>query len=312
MIVCKQCAFQNLDDDSFCGSCGSFLEWTGEQVVAPAARPRARAAGRTEAEPAQPGPDGAGTRRARAGRGGEGRSRRSPPRRAARMAGVHLVAPLVPAGWPTRRASGRRRTPGAGGPPRPADHQEQAAPPGAPPPATTTTTRPDHQEQAARPARPPDHHHRDPTRTPRSRRPAERTPSGPPGAPPAARPDPPEQAAHHADHQPPAHHHAPRRTTPGPLAARPDHHHAHPARPCAGRPEGATVDAAGLVADNATAPQPRPAATRGPSPATTVAAGEATVGAPVADSRRRRPSRVQPGVVTPGEAVGAGRTGRSR
>jgi uncharacterized membrane protein YvbJ len=30
MIVCNQCGFQNMDNDSFCGSCGGFLEWTGE------------------------------------------------------------------------------------------------------------------------------------------------------------------------------------------------------------------------------------------------------------------------------------------
>ncbi len=37
MIVCKNCAFQNLDNDAFCGSCGGFLEWTGESVVPAAA-----------------------------------------------------------------------------------------------------------------------------------------------------------------------------------------------------------------------------------------------------------------------------------
>ena len=36
MIVCTQCAFQNRDEDSFCGSCGGFLEWTGERSAPPA------------------------------------------------------------------------------------------------------------------------------------------------------------------------------------------------------------------------------------------------------------------------------------
>ncbi len=33
MIVCKKCGTQNAEVDSFCGSCGAFLEWTGERVV---------------------------------------------------------------------------------------------------------------------------------------------------------------------------------------------------------------------------------------------------------------------------------------
>jgi hypothetical protein len=32
MIVCKQCGFHNEAGDTFCGSCGSFLEWVGEMV----------------------------------------------------------------------------------------------------------------------------------------------------------------------------------------------------------------------------------------------------------------------------------------
>ena len=33
MIVCKNCGHQNQDNDTFCGSCGKFLEWTGERVA---------------------------------------------------------------------------------------------------------------------------------------------------------------------------------------------------------------------------------------------------------------------------------------
>ena len=34
MIVCRKCGFHNLNDrDTFCGSCGSFLEWTGERII---------------------------------------------------------------------------------------------------------------------------------------------------------------------------------------------------------------------------------------------------------------------------------------
>ena len=43
MIVCRQCGHHNEDSDTFCGSCGTFLEWTGERIVA--------------AEPAPPPPE---------------------------------------------------------------------------------------------------------------------------------------------------------------------------------------------------------------------------------------------------------------
>ena len=33
MIVCRSCGFHNKDADSFCGSCGEFLEWTGEKIT---------------------------------------------------------------------------------------------------------------------------------------------------------------------------------------------------------------------------------------------------------------------------------------
>ncbi|MFL6142406.1 MAG: hypothetical protein ACJ72N_11150, partial [Labedaea sp.] len=32
MIVCKSCGFHNREADAFCGSCGAFLEWTGEKL----------------------------------------------------------------------------------------------------------------------------------------------------------------------------------------------------------------------------------------------------------------------------------------
>jgi len=31
MIVCRTCGFRNQAEDAFCGSCGGFLEWTGEK-----------------------------------------------------------------------------------------------------------------------------------------------------------------------------------------------------------------------------------------------------------------------------------------
>src|SRR5262249_56843557 len=33
VIVCRKCGFHNGDKDTFCGSCGEFLEWTGEKIT---------------------------------------------------------------------------------------------------------------------------------------------------------------------------------------------------------------------------------------------------------------------------------------
>ena len=32
-VICRECGHENLDGDQFCGSCGSFLEWTGAAVA---------------------------------------------------------------------------------------------------------------------------------------------------------------------------------------------------------------------------------------------------------------------------------------
>jgi hypothetical protein len=42
MIICTGCGHSNATSDAFCGSCGGFLEWDGEQVVTPAAVPAQR------------------------------------------------------------------------------------------------------------------------------------------------------------------------------------------------------------------------------------------------------------------------------
>ena len=39
MIVCKDCGYKNAGSDSFCGSCGAFLEWSGERVERPKPAP---------------------------------------------------------------------------------------------------------------------------------------------------------------------------------------------------------------------------------------------------------------------------------
>ena len=55
MIVCKQCGHHNEDSDTFCGSCGKFLEWTGERVIVAQPEPELAPAPEPEPEPARVG-----------------------------------------------------------------------------------------------------------------------------------------------------------------------------------------------------------------------------------------------------------------
>ena len=55
MIVCTKCGLQNDPSDSFCGSCGSFLEWTGTRIDEPVAVPEPPAAPEPSSAPEQPG-----------------------------------------------------------------------------------------------------------------------------------------------------------------------------------------------------------------------------------------------------------------
>jgi len=52
VIVCKQCGHHNDDNDTFCGSCGKFLEWTGERIVVAEPEPQPVVAPEPEPEPA--------------------------------------------------------------------------------------------------------------------------------------------------------------------------------------------------------------------------------------------------------------------
>ena len=51
MIICTKCGLSNAEDAAFCGSCGSFLEWTGTKVEA------GRPASEPAPEPAPPAPE---------------------------------------------------------------------------------------------------------------------------------------------------------------------------------------------------------------------------------------------------------------
>ena len=55
MIVCKQCGHHNEDNDTFCGSCGKFLEWTGERVAVAEPEPEATPVAAPDPEPARHG-----------------------------------------------------------------------------------------------------------------------------------------------------------------------------------------------------------------------------------------------------------------
>lgn len=41
MIVCRSCGSHNADGDAFCGTCGDYLEWTGEKLAPTSAKPAA-------------------------------------------------------------------------------------------------------------------------------------------------------------------------------------------------------------------------------------------------------------------------------
>src|SRR5206468_11049522 len=53
VIVCKQCGHHNEDSDTFCGSCGKFLEWSGERIVVAQPEPEPAPAAEPESEPAR-------------------------------------------------------------------------------------------------------------------------------------------------------------------------------------------------------------------------------------------------------------------
>lgn len=118
MIVCRQCGHQNEEGVSFCGSCGTFLEWTGERVE--------------EAEPEPPPPAPVTERpglvervKQAVGLDSEASERVEP------VAPVPEPTPVVPAA--TQDAS--PTAPQRAAPPPPAEVADQAPDREAPPPA---------------------------------------------------------------------------------------------------------------------------------------------------------------------------------
>lgn len=128
MIVCRSCGFHNKDADSFCGSCGEFLEWTGERITP-------KPAPVVEPEPEEPAP-----------------AKRSLLERIQSLVYMDvgerdpLPAQSGPMGGPPRppgppgmggppRPPGVGSPPGVGGPPRPPGPPGVGGPPG--PPAGT-------------------------------------------------------------------------------------------------------------------------------------------------------------------------------
>lgn len=102
MIVCTVCGARHEDDDAFCRSCGSFLEWVGERIGEPVAAD-ARGAGRPapvaqRRQPGRPGPPSAVRPRAPV----------RPPETPAPVRPGDVVCPTCQEGnSPTRRFCGR-------------------------------------------------------------------------------------------------------------------------------------------------------------------------------------------------------------
>ena len=116
MIVCKVCGATNEQGATFCGTCGSFLEWSGEAVQPDGSTAAARAAdGRRRARPVAPGAAGAV-----AGDAAATDHRARPPRPRTRPRRARSSAPTA-ARPTTRRASTARAAPRSSRPvaPRP-------------------------------------------------------------------------------------------------------------------------------------------------------------------------------------------------
>jgi zinc ribbon protein len=120
VIVCKQCGHHNEDNDTFCGSCGKFLEWSGERVAVAEPEPPPPPAPEPEPEPARVGlfdrvKQAVGIDETAPAPAAEPAP--PPPASAAPVASAPVAASATPAPAPVQAAPVR---PGAGAAPAPA------------------------------------------------------------------------------------------------------------------------------------------------------------------------------------------------
>jgi hypothetical protein len=134
MIVCRKCGYRNADADTFCGTCGSFLEWTGEkqQVVRPAEPAEEEA---PEAEPA-PLPKAGFFQRVMGGANAFIAGPRTPGEE------VDTAAASANPGQRPASAAGRKPPPGRPGAAKPAAAKAAGSPSGQPAPSAKSAPPP--------------------------------------------------------------------------------------------------------------------------------------------------------------------------
>jgi hypothetical protein len=134
MMVCTQCGFRNETEDAFCGSCGAFLEWSGEKVETDEPAPAAPTIAETPAPPeelpatpsAEPAPEPAAASALPFPPGPSSRFRGEEPPPPAAEGGIEAAIGLraepkaaeggVPAAKPDGRTERASQAPATGGP----------------------------------------------------------------------------------------------------------------------------------------------------------------------------------------------------
>jgi hypothetical protein len=132
MIICKKCGHHNQEQDAFCASCGTFLEWSGERVVEqPPATP-------PPPPPAPPPPAGL-VDRVRQAVGIEGApARETPPATEERRPAGSPPPPAGAGGWVAPPSAATSLSAQRAVPPAPTPAPATPATPAAPPPPAVT------------------------------------------------------------------------------------------------------------------------------------------------------------------------------